>query len=184
MQLNRRAHLMAVLAFAGAVGLAACGSDDDQPAVAGDDEETIEVRGIDYAFEGIPATVEAGTTLTFTNASEVEPHELVLFRIPDGEDRSIDELLALPEEEAERAVGAPIGVAVAVQPGSAGELVEGDLTVSEPGRYVALCFLPVGSDPDEMQEMMESDAEGPPEQGADAGPPHFVQGMKHEFTVE
>ena len=36
-----------------------------------------------------------------------------------------------------------------------------------PGEYVAVCFIPVGTMPDH---------EG-------TGPPHFVEGMKQEFTV-
>jgi hypothetical protein len=34
--------------------------------------ETIAVTAVDYAFEGLPETVEAGTKLTMTNASDVE----------------------------------------------------------------------------------------------------------------
>ena len=121
-----------------------------------------------------PNEVEAGSELTFTNASDKEPHELVLFHIPDGEERSIDELLALPEAEAQAAVGAPVGVAFAAQPGSEGEVVEGELVVEEPGRYVALCFLPVGSTPESIED----------ENAQPSGPPHFTQGMKLEFTVQ
>lgn len=187
MHLNRRTRVAAALILAGSLGLAACGDDDDAPAKSGDpttstSEETptteaaatIEVTGIDYAFEGLPSEIEAGTELTFTNGSEKEPHELVLFHIPDDEDRSVDELLALPEEEAQAAVGDPVGVAVAAQPGEPGEVVEGELVVEEPGRYVALCFLPVGSTPESMED----------ENAQPSGPPHFTQGMRTEFTVE
>lgn len=47
----------------------------------------------------------------------------------------------------------------------------------EPGRYGALCFLPVGSTPEAVAAAEESGEE------IDA-PPHFTQGMLTEFTVE
>lgn len=194
MQHIRPARALVALALAGSLGLAACGSDDDTPAMSGDattstteeettttapEAETVEVTGIDYAFEGIPTEVEAGTEFTFTNGSDKEAHEMVLMRIADGETRSIDELLALPEEEAEQ-VAEFQGVAVAM-PGEEGKVLDGELVAAEPGRYVALCFIPVGADPAAMAEAMES--EGPPPEDPNAGPPHFVQGMKMEFTV-
>ena len=195
MQHIRPASVLVALALAGSLGLAACGSDDDTPAMSGDattstteeettttapEAETVEVTGIDYAFEGIPTEVEASTEFTFTNGSDKEAHEMILMRVNDGETRSLDELLALPEEEAMQAV-AMKGVAVAM-PGEDGQVVEGELVADEPGRYVALCFIPVGADPDSMAEAMES--EGPPPEDPNAGPPHFVQGMKTEFTVK
>lgn len=195
MQHIRPARALVALALAGSLGLAACGSDDDSPAMSGDattstteeetttsepEGETVEVTGIDYAFEGIPTEVEAGTEFTFTNGSDKEAHEMVLMKIKEGETRTIDELLALPEDEAEQ-VAEFQGVAVAM-PGEDGEVLEGELVAADAGRYAVLCFIPVGADPAAMAEAMES--EGPPPEDPNAGPPHFVQGMKAEFTVE
>lgn len=198
MQLSRRARILAALTLVGALGLTGCGDDDETPAASGDatttteatdtaegDEEAegeeVEVTGIDYAFERIPSNPELGTTFTFANGSENEPHELVLFHIPDSEERSIQELLELPEEEAIKAVGARVGVAFAAQPGEPGEVVEGDLTLDKAGRYAAICFISVGSTPEQAME-------GPPQEGAEgeqpSGPPHFAEGMLEEFTVE
>ena len=199
MQLSRRARILAVVTLVGALGLAGCGDDDDESQAASGDETTtteatgsdegdeeaegeeVEVTGVDYAFNGIEPTVEVGTTFTFTNGSDEEPHELVLFHIPDSEKRSIQELLELPEEEAMKAVGAPVGVAVAPQPGEPGEVVDGELTIEKAGRYAAICFIPVGSTPEQAME-------GPPEEGqegeAPSGPPHFVRGMIEEFTAK
>lgn len=146
------------------------------------DGETIEVAGVDFAFEGVPETVEAGTQFTFTNESDVEFHELILFHIPEGEERPIAELLALPDEEATEIVGAPLGVSVAM-PGEEGMVVEGELVVEEPGRYVMLCFIPTGADPQAFAEAMENPGEGEPPQ-VEGGPPHVAQGMYAEFTVE
>lgn len=152
------------------------------PTVASEGGDTLEITGVDYAFEGVPETVEAGTQLTFTNASDVEFHEMIMFRIPEGEDRPLAELLALPDEEAEQAVGAPVGVAVAM-PGEDGQVVEGELIAEEPGRYILLCFIPVGADPEAFAEAMQNPGAGEPPQ-VEGGPPHVAEGMYAEFTVE
>jgi plastocyanin len=190
-QHTRRSRALIALGLAAAVSLAACGSDDETPAASGDpteseeetttteapaedDEaegETLEVTGVEYAFEGLDAEVEAGTELTFTNGGK-EVHELILMRINDDETRSVEELLQLPEEEAMQSV-TMMGVSVAA-PGEDGEIMEGDLTVADAGRYAAICFIPVGT-----TEMPE----GPPAEG-EGGPPHFTQGMVQEFTVQ
>jgi uncharacterized cupredoxin-like copper-binding protein len=129
--------------------------------------ETIEVSGVEYAFENLPTTLDAGrTSFAFTNEGE-EVHEMVLFRINDDVTESIEELLALPEEEAfSKATFA--GVTFSAQGGTDTETIE--LT---PGRYGAVCFLPVGT-----MDMSELEGEEEP-----AGPPHFTAGMVAEFTV-
>jgi hypothetical protein len=53
--------------------------------------------------------------------------------------------------------------------------VVGDGTLTEPGRYAIVCFLPVGAHDDVL------DAEGPPESDA---PPHVSQGMFAELVVD
>ena len=197
MHLSRRARVLAAVALVGTLGLSACGDDDDEPASSGDentttsaaeapaeDGEAVEVKGVDYAFQGLPKEVPAGTEFTFTNASDKEAHEMVLFKLPEGETRPLEELLALPEEEAGKVTGPPIAVSVAAMPGSEGEMALGEsLTVEEPGRYIALCGIPVGADPEKMAEAMEHPEDGPPPAGENDGPPHFTQGMVQEFTV-
>ena len=189
------------LAFAAigmlSLGLAACGDDDDDTATTDDtptedvdtdtdtDAETdgdeaagdvVEITAVDWGFEGLPESVEAGTKLSLTNEGD-EPHELVAFRIPDDETRPVSELVTLPEEELEPIFGAgpPAAVILAATgttdtPGA----VVGDGTLTEPGRYAIVCFLPVGAD----DSILES--EGPPESDA---PPHVSQGMFAELTV-
>jgi hypothetical protein len=120
----------------------------------------LEVQGVDYGFEGLPAELAAGrVAVRFTNATEHdEPHELVLFRIQDGVTEPIEDLLALPEEEAFSKV-TPVGVVFADAPGSEAAAMF-DL---EPGRYAAICFIPIG--------------------GGEDGPPHFTGGMVAELEV-
>lgn len=186
------------------LGLAACGDDEDEDATAttttetteaageptttaasgGASGETVEITGVDYAFEGTPETVAAGTELTFTNASDREVHELVAIRIDDDETRPLEELLGLSEEESGEVTEFQ-GVAVAL-PEEDGMVVEGDLVLDEPGSYALLCFIPTGADPQVYRDLFANPPaegeEGPPE--IPGGPPHFTAGMVAELTVE
>jgi hypothetical protein len=119
--------------------------------------ESLDVTAVDYDFQGVPDSVSSGTTTVALTNDGSEQHEMVLLRRADGETRSVDELLALPEDEAMEAL-AFTGAAFA-EPGETGFLTA-DL---EAGDYVAVCFLPVG--------------------GAEDGAPHFTRGMVTEFEV-
>jgi hypothetical protein len=119
--------------------------------------ERVDVSGVEYAFEGLPETVAPGRTAFVLGNDGAERHELVLFKLADGEERPAAELFALPEEEIFASL-TPTGGAGA-EPGDTGVTIA-DL---EPGRYVASCFVPVG--------------------GAEDGPPHFMEGMTAEFEV-
>lgn len=170
-------------AVAAATMLAGCNSADaDTSDGTGADDETLTITGVDYGFDGFPESVAVGTTLEFTNASDVEYHEMVIMKLADDEERSVEELLELPDEEAQTAM-AFVGVATAA-PGEDGEVVAGDLTLEAPGRYVATCFIPVGADPDVVAEAFggEEEPDGPPDLGD--GPPHVASGMVAEFVVE
>lgn len=202
MPLNHTNRIRRPLAFAAvgmlALGLAACGDDDDTAtadetptteAVETETEtetdtgseapegEVVEITAVDWAYEGVPESVEAGTRLSLVNEGD-EPHEMVVIRIPDEETRPVSEIVALPEEELGAVFGGeptPSAVLLAASgttdtPGA----VMGDGTLTEPGRYAIVCFLPVGAD----DSILES--EGPPESDA---PPHVSQGMFAELTV-
>lgn len=177
--MNRTTRLLGALAAS--TLLAACTSaeavDDEATTPASD---TITVTGVDYGFDGLDGTVDAGSTLAFRNGSDAEFHEMVLFRIADDEDRTVAELFSLPEEEGMAALTF-VGVA-AGGPGETGALLEGDLTVTEPGRYALACFVPVGADPDVVAEAFAGASEGPPE--LPEGKPHVAAGMNAEFEVE
>ena len=120
---------------------------------------SVDVDAADYRFDGVPASIAAGTSaFSLTNTSEVEEHEIALLSKKDGESRSWDELLALPEEEAQGAT--EFHGAAFAPPGAEGATV----AELEPGSYLAVCFIPVG--------------------GGEEGAPHFTQGMRTEFVVE
>lgn len=119
---------------------------------------TVDVTARDYAFDA-PDVVPAGNvSFTFTNTSDAEEHEMVILSKADGVSLDWDELLALPEDEAQSK--SQFHTAAFAPPGESGST----LAALEPGDYVMVCFIPVG--------------------GAEDGPPHFSQGMLHPFTVE
>ena len=66
-------------------------------------------------------------------------------------------------------------------PGEEGFAVLGDGTLSEPGRYVILCGIPIGADPQAYLDAA-TEAGGPPD--VPGGPPHFTAGMFAELIVE
>lgn len=139
------------------------------------------IDGVDYGYGNVPASVPAGTRLGLTNTSDVELHELVAFRLAD--DAQLPELLEMPPAELEAALGAP--VTVILQPPGAPESVVavGDGTLTEPGRYVLMCFIPIGADPEVYMAAVAAAGGGKPE-GVAGGPPHFTAGMVAELTVE
>ena len=131
------------------------------------DFETIEVTAREYEFEGLPDEATAGTVLVkFTNEGG-EVHELAMFTVNEGEERPLEELLALPEEEVETAVTEVTGSAFALPEGTF--YTTYDLVA---GRTVALCFIPVGFTMDALESGEEPE-----------GAPHFTEGMVHEFEV-
>lgn len=199
---HRRLLAIVALVLAGTVALAACGDDDDTPDAgaavddpAGGDDDTsttteadadadvVTIRAVDYAFEGVPTSVPAGTRLALENASSAELHEVVAVRVPDGETRSAEALLALPPEQMFAALGGEPAT-VLLQPPGGGPVIPavGDGTLSEPGRYVLLCSIPTGADPEEYLAAA-AESEGGPPQGVAGGPPHLVNGMWSELEV-
>ena len=135
----------------------------------------------DFAFEGLPESVPAGTKLAVENISSTELHEVVALRISDEETRSAEELMALPQEEL-HAVAGPVPATVLIAaPGGSQIAALGDGTLTEPGRYLLLCAIPTGAEP-EAYLAAAAESAGPPDVAG--GPPHFVHGMFAELIVE
>lgn len=131
-------------------------------------DATYEVTATEYAFEGMPAEVESGLiAVKLTNEGQ-EAHEIGVGRKAEGVTETWQELLELPEEEADSSV-VFVGGGFAPSTGSIGYAF---LDTSEGGEYAALCFVPTGT---------VVTAEGEVTEGT--GPPHFAHGMIHEFTV-
>ena len=121
----------------------------------------------ELAFVGVDALAVGGElAVTLTNVDD-ELHEIVVQRIDDDETRPIAALLQSEEDPATFATG--VGSAFAC-PGASS--VPNRVSALEPGRYVALCFIPTGL----TASTSPSDLEA-------LGPPHAFQGMVAEFQV-
>ena len=164
---------------------AACGSDDDTAGTAdtttttaeAPEVTTVDVIARDYEFEGVPDTIAAGSTISLTTEEGGEPHEFVAVLIPESETRSVEELIALPEEELGALFAEEPPLVTIAFPGSTDQPgpVVGDGTLTEPGRYIYLCTFPQGTTVDDV-----ANAQGPLEGDT---PPHFTLGMVGELTV-
>ena len=158
----------------------------------------VDATAVNYEFQGIPEEVAAGPTSFELNNEGTEPHELIVFRIKDDVDESVEEILELPEEEAMEK--AEFVSAAFADPGNQ----EYGIARLEEGRYAAVCFIPVGSKPEGQAgasptptstagtTTTTTTAATSPSPGGTAspggeegeeGPPHFTRGMFAEFTV-
>lgn len=118
----------------------------------------VQVEAADYAFDA-PDEIDAGNvSFAFSNTSDGEEHEMIVLAKADGVDLSWEELLDLPEEEAMSKTR--FVTAAFAPPGERSST----LATLEPGTYAMVCYVSVG--------------------GQEDGPPHFTQGMIHEFTVQ
>lgn len=124
--------------------------------------EKSDVTGVEYAFEGLPATLKAGVhSFDFSNKGK-EIHMIALLRAKDEVKESFDEILELPQEQAGEKFDF---IGETTTPQGASDYFVADL---KPGRYLAVCFISVG------QTSQEAEVEGPP---------HFTRGMKTEIEV-
>lgn len=166
---------------------AGCGDDRDDgiaaTATSDGGADTVEVVAVDYAYEGLPDTVAVGTKLALRNEAGDEVHELIAYRLPDGEQRSPEEILALPEDEIGALFAGPPNLGLVALPGGAGTAVAGDGTLSEAGRYLVFCAIPTGASVADVQAAMAQveETDGPPEIAG--GPPHFTAGMFADIEV-
>ena len=144
-----------------------CGPDapDDALPPAEDldpDATPVTVTAKEYEFVGADALAAGGSFgVTFNNEGK-EIHEFALSRLAEGEDRPVEEILASGEE--------PELTEVAFGMACPGASTTFNADVTEPGRYVAVCFVPVGATPESTEEP--------------SGPPHATQGMFAEFIIE
>jgi hypothetical protein len=121
----------------------------------------IDVVAIDYAFQGLPATLKAGVTgFKLTNASLTEAHEMGIGKLlPANESMSVEKIMALPEKKADKLFDENAGGGMFAPVGESGYTTL-DL---KPGTYVYADFLPVG--------------------GKKGGKSHAIEGMYGTFIV-
>jgi hypothetical protein len=139
---------------------------------------------VDYAFEGLPASVPVGTSLGMTNAG-ADVHELALVRIADDVTASVEELMTMEGDVMEQGLVEPVGdVPLFAAPGA---VAPGTILLEREGRYVAICFIPQGlTDISALQYLSpEADPSAVPAdiQALLGGTPHALLGMVQEFTV-
>jgi hypothetical protein len=148
-------------------GATAEGNDGEAPAEGATPVEVgvLESDG-EYAFTGGEGLDTQGEYAMTLNNTGQELHMAFITRLADSETRSVEELLALPEEEQDSIESEDLAEAFACPGQTSGAVA---VSIDEPGRYVLLCFIPVGS---------TADAAELPD-----GPPHAVFGMFREITV-
>lgn len=186
---GRNARRGIASAVAAGLLLVACGSDDHAVSVTGrapdvaETPKTVEVNMVDYKFENLPAAVAAGTKFTVTNESKRELHEFVAIRLDDSETRTADQLVKLPEAQLATVLGGEPATVLLAAPNDGKQIdAVGDGTLTEPGRYLIICAIPTGADPQAYLDAAAKATDGPPQVAG--GPPHFAAGMYGEVTVE
>jgi uncharacterized cupredoxin-like copper-binding protein len=125
---------------------------------------TIAVTGSDYKFEGLPTEVASGTQLTFKNSATDEEHLLIVVRKNDDATKELEDLLKNGTEEEQQSMTTQVGELDAAP----GQAASGTIKLDQPGQYLALCPIPVGS------------MSGP----ASDAMPHYMKGMYQLFTVK
>jgi plastocyanin len=125
---------------------------------------TIAVTGSDYKFEGLPTEVASGTELTFKNSATDEEHLLIVVRKNDDATKELEDLLKNGTEEEQQSMTTQVGELDAAP----GKTASGTIKLDQPGQYLALCPIPVGS------------MSGP----ASDAMPHYMKGMYQLFTVK
>ena len=147
---SRRARALAIVPLFASIALfGACDDDDDDASAA------IALQGREFAFEGVPASLDAGEhSFSFENIGS-EFHEVIVRKLPEG--MTLEQALQLPEEEADEVLFGGVLAVLFAQPGQQGTAtVTATLT---PGTYGLLCFI--------------ENEDGP----------HAIQGMFAEFAV-
>lgn len=135
-------------------------------AITACDAKAVDVTAVDYAYNGVPTTIEAGPVgFRFANAGS-EVHEMVVLRKNDNVTEPFDQIFSLPRDEAEKKVQ-PFGGYFARPGGRDVRIVN-----LAPGNYVLACFVALGSKPEALDAGQKPD-----------GPPHVTRGMKREFVV-
>ena len=128
-------RLFAVVVFVVTVA-AGCGDDGGTTPAPTDGPGSVQVTATDFAFDGVPESLEAGeTTFVLTNDGEAD-HEMAIGRLTD--DTPLEDIAAAGV--ADVAPGSRRIIA-AVPPGGTGEV-----TVElDPGRWSYVCWLSEGT---------------------------------------
>jgi hypothetical protein len=142
---------------------------------------TVTVTAVDYGYDGLPERLAVGSELKLKNSSAKEVHEMVVFRLPDTEQRSADDLAKLPMDQLQGVLAGPPTMVVVAPPTADGFLAVGDGTLGKAGRYLVLCGIPTGADPQAYLTAAAQSKGGPV--SVPGGKPHYMAGMIKELVV-
>ena len=123
----------------------------------------IRVVATEYKYDGIPSNVAAGPLSVILINLGAEPHEMKVFRIPDGESQPFTALIGLSQAERDKLLTA-ITPTLSANPGS----TDSEILKLAPGRYGVACFKSQGA-------TLSQDG---------TGPSHASLGEEAEFTVQ
>lgn len=125
-----------------------------------------EVTMLEYEFTGLPKRFTTGPVALKIVNEGAEVHEFLPLRIKTKD--TLKKIIGLPEKKAEKKIQV-LGHDLA----PAGGTTYAFLDFKRPGRYGAVCFIPVGTT--ELAQLEEEHSEG--------GAPHAVEGMYASFKV-
>jgi hypothetical protein len=123
-------------------------------------DDQVEVTLEDYRFTGLPDELDKGKVGFRLDNLGNDAHEMFVVKLKG--DTTLDELIAADESEFDR-LAQSVGGGFALP----GEVSYATVQFKKPGRYAAVCFIPVGT---------TATDEG-------TGPPHATEGMATEFEV-
>jgi hypothetical protein len=125
-----------------------------------------EVTMLEYEFTGLPKSFTTGPAVFKIVNEGAEVHEFLPLRIKTKD--SLRKIIGLSEKKAEKKIQV-LGHDIAPPGGTTYGIVD----FKRPGRYGAVCFLPVGTT--DLAQLEEEHSEG--------GPPHALEGMYASFKV-
>lgn len=128
----------------------------------------VDVTGIEYEFQGLPKTLPAGKVAFKFTDNGAELHELDVFRVK-GKD-SVKKIVGLSEKEQRKKIDE-----IAITFASQGQTSYTIADMSKPGRYGAVCHLPVGSTSEQAARAAEKKRDHKS---------HAQEGMLATITVE
>jgi hypothetical protein len=129
----------------------------------------LDVTGLEYEFQGLPKTLPAGPVAVRFTDTGAELHELQIFRVKSKD--SVKKIIGLSKKEQRKKIE-EVGTAFTLQ----GQTVYDIFDLSKPGRYGAVCHLPVGSTSEEAVEEAEKKKDHPKS--------HADEGMYATIKVE
>jgi hypothetical protein len=121
----------------------------------------------EYSFGGLPDELDAGPTVVELDNQGSEIHQLMLLRVAD-EGSELGDLETMTEEELTDL--GPVAGGAFAGPGETGS----GMIDLQPGRYIAVCFLPTGATPENMPAIQSGELQGQA---------HSTQGMIQELHV-